>query len=336
MSGTTTICDCGNGISSLDTWGEEGEAMSEQWPRVAAIVVNWNRRDDLLRCVASLAASDYPALTIVVVDNASTDDSCTALARDFPHASLIQSQQNLGFAEGNNLALRRCLADGFPFLFLLNNDAVVAPGAIRALVAPFLTDSQLGVAGPAICYLQSPEKIWSAGGTIDRADGTIDSPWLDRPVSALPATPMAVDHISGCAMLIRAEAIMAAGLLDPRFFMYYEETEWCARIARHGYRLRLIPQARVWHEIDPLAQSGSPAIAYYMTRNQLLFLRATHAPPSAWLRTLFRQCRTIVSLYLRHHSPERQRGRRPMLVALRDYALGRFGPTTLARRATGG
>lgn len=304
--------------------------MGETAP-VAAIVVNWNRREDTLRCLASLAATAHPALTIFLVDNASTDDSCAAVRGAFPAVRLIESRENLGFAEGNNVALRLALAEGFPYILLLNNDATVAPDTVDRLLQPLLADPRVGLSGPAICYTDEPERLWSAGGYVDWRRGAVTNPWVDRPLASLPGETFAVDHSSGCAMLIRAGAIALAGLLDPRFFMYYEETEWCVRIARAGYALVVVPAARVWHDVSPRSREGSPAIAYYMTRNQLLFLRATGAGPGAWVRTLYRQLRTLASLYLTRHSPERTRGRWPMVLALRDFARGRFGSTALPR-----
>jgi len=305
--------------------------MSHNAAPIAAIVVNWKRKDDTLRCLASLVAADYPALDVILVDNASHDDTCAAVMTAFPAVRVIENRANLGFAEGNNVALRLALAEGYPYVLLLNNDATIAPDALRLLLQPLTDDPRVGISGPAICYLDDPDRVWSAGGTIDRRSGAVSSERCDQAVTTLPATPYAVDHVSGCAMLIRTAAIARAGLLDARFFMYYEETEWCARIARHGYRIVVVPQARVWHAIAPRAQAGSPAIAYYMTRNHLLFLRATGARPRAWAFTLYRQFRTIGSLYLTRQSPERVRGRVPMLLALRDFALGRFGPTALPR-----
>jgi GT2 family glycosyltransferase len=299
---------------------------------VAVIVVNWNRCEDTLRCLASLAAVDYPALTTFLVGNASTDDSVAAVRRDYPAVRLIENSQNLGFAAGNNAAIQIALEQGFPYIFLLNNDATVAPDAIHLLLQPLLDDPRLGVSGPAICYMSVPQRVWSAGGAIDWQRGIVTSDWYDRPLSALPEAPFVVDHISGCAMMIRSAAVAQAGALDPRFFMYFEETEWCARIARHGYGIVVMPQARVWHDIDPLAQTGSPAIAYFMTRNHLLFLRAARARPGTLARALYRHCRALASLYLTRHSPERTRGRWPMVLALRDFVLGHFGPTTLPRR----
>lgn len=299
--------------------------MSHNVLPIAAIVVNWNRRADTLRCLDSLIATYYPALTIFVVDNASTDDSCASIRTRFPAARLLVQDTNLGFAEGNNSALRVALAEEYPFALLLNNDATIGANALDLLLQPLLADPELAITAPAIHYAGQPERLWSAGGTIDRRTGVVHSAWYERPAATLPTEPFAVDHVSGCAMLVRSAAIIHAGLLDPRFFMYYEETEWCARIARQGYRLAVVPRARVGHAISPTAQAASPAIAYYMTRNHLLFLRAARFGPGAWLHTLYRQLRTIGSLYLTDQGPIRRRGRVPMLLAWRDFARGKFG-----------
>jgi GT2 family glycosyltransferase len=305
--------------------------MSSPGPRIAVIVVNWNRQADTLRCLASLVAAGQPQADVFLVDNASTDGTVAAARAAFPGVRVIENERNLGFAAGNNVAIQLALAEDYPYVLLLNNDAVVAPDTIERLLQPLLVEAAVGIAGPAICYLTLPDRVWSAGGAVDRRRGTVTSAWLDAPVVALPDQPFAVDHVSGCCLLVRAAALTRAGLLDERFFMYYEETEWCLRIARQGYRVVVAPAARAWHDISPLAQSGSPAIAYYMTRNHLLLLRATQAPASAWRHTVYWQGRTLFSLYLRHHSAERVRGRWPMVLALRDFARGHFGPTTLPR-----
>jgi hypothetical protein len=278
-----------------------------------------------------LAKTGYPDLRVILVDNASTDDSVVSVRSRFPDVVIIENEQNLGFAEGNNVGLRVALAGSCDCVMLLNNDAVVEADTLAELLEPLVSDTSVGVTSGAISYFDQPELVWSAGGTIDRKRGIVASGYYNRPIHALPTDPYDVDHVSGCCMMLRADAIRAAGLLDPRFFMYYEETEWCVRFARLGYRLVVNPRARILHAIDPLAQEGSPAIAYYMTRNHLLFLRATKAPLSAWTWTIGWQLRTISSLFLKRHSPARVRGRRPMLWAMRDFCLGRFGALELAR-----
>lgn len=293
--------------------------------RVAVIIVNWNRKADTLRCLASLGASVGATLDIIVVDNASSDGSADAIRAEYPAVRLIVNARNDGFAEGNNVALRAALRDGHEHLLLLNNDTVVAPDAIAQLLAEARAHPRSGVVGPAICYLSRPATVWSAGGSVCWGAGDVVSAHLDAPLGDLPRASYPVDHVSGCCMLVRGSAIRDAGLLDARFFMYYEETEWCVRIARHGYAIRVAPAAVIWHAIEPARQEGSPAIAYYMTRNHLLFLKATRAPARAWALTVARQVRTVASLFIRPSSLARARGRVPMLLAMRDFARGRFG-----------
>jgi GT2 family glycosyltransferase len=294
-------------------------------PRIGAITLNWNRRDDTLRCIESLLETRNSELDVFVVDNASDDDSVNAIKHAFPEITLIQNDQNLGFAEGNNVAIRRLVDAGYEFLLLINNDAVLAPDSLSQMMDVMLGDPSIGMVGPTICYLDSPDVVWSAGGTINWSTGDVNSTYFNHPAGNIPREPFDVDHMSGCCMLLRTAAIDAAGVLDPRFFMYYEESEWCVRIGRHGFRLVICPQALSWHAISPRAQEGSPSVAYYMTRNHLLFLKATHAPWRAWKHTTISQIRTVVSLFIDPHTPERARGRVPMLRALRDFALGHFG-----------
>ena len=126
---------------------------------------------------------------------------------------------------------------------------------------------------PSIFYLDDPQRVWSAGGTIDWQRGVVETTYVNEPASELPAKPYSTEHVTGCCLLLRAEALRRAGLIDQRFFLYFEETEWCVRIARSGYQILVEPAAQIWHAIRPDEQSGSPAIAYYMTRNQLLFFK---------------------------------------------------------------
>jgi GT2 family glycosyltransferase len=126
-------------------------------------------------------------------------------------------------------------------------------------------------------------------------------------------------------MLVRTSAIRQAGLLDPDFFMYFEETEWCARLGRAGNTLWIEPRATVWHAVLPNQHLASRAVAYYMTRNQLLYLKRTRAPVSAWVYVLSQQLRTLALHYVRPRGVQRTRGRGPMVRALRDFSRQRFG-----------
>lgn len=294
-----------------------------------AIVVNWNRRELLLRCLASLHESMRAPLDILVVDNASSDGSVAAIHARFPNVELIESAENLGFAEGNNVGLRWALERGYSYMLLVNNDTVAHPELVPRLRAFLASRPNVAAVGPAIYYLSEPNVVWSAGGWIDQRRGMVSNDFADTPVASLPRQPYAVDHVSGCCMLLRAAAVQRAGLFDPRFFMYFEETEWCVRLTSNGSTLWVLPDATLWHDVRPNQHIASRAVAYYMTRNHLLFLKATHASWTAWGYTLANQARTICALFVRPRSLDRARGRMPMLWALRDYRLGRYGRAQL-------
>lgn len=297
---------------------------------VAVIILNWNRRDDTLHCLASVGQSTYPAFEVIVVDNGSIDDSVQAIHSAFPAVRIIQNRENLGYAGGNNVGLRAAIDDGVDYVLLLNNDTVVKPDALERLVSLADLEPDAGIVSPAIFYLDEPQRVWSAGGLIDWQRGTIETSYLDTDVSDLPRRPYSTDHVTGCCMLLRTAALRQAGLIDQRFFLYFEETEWCVRIGRSGYRILVEPTAHIWHAIRPDERSASPAVAYYMTRNQLLFFKLTGAPLATRLRAAGRQIRTLVSLFVQPHTAARARGRRPMARAIWDHVLGRYGPAPVA------
>ncbi len=295
-------------------------------PPVTIIILNWNGADDTLACLTSVTHLDYPSYEAVVIDNGSTDGSVSLIRERFPNVTLIETGQNLGYAGGNNIGLRYALRRGSEYILLLNDDAEVTPNLLHLLVKALQADRQAGVAGPTIYYYDAPEVIWSAGGALDRRYG---KSWMiglnERDHGQFGTQPRAVDFVTGCALLARAKAIREAGLLDERFFMYYEETEWCIRIARSGYRVLHVPAARVLHKISPHAQADSPFVRYYMTRNHLLFLQATGAPLTARLHVTAGYLRLLAVWSM----PPRQRDTRPkrraVAQAIADAWMGRWG-----------
>jgi len=270
-------------------------------PHVLIVVLNWNGLADTLACLESMRRLEYPAYEVLVVDNGSSDGSPAAIRERFPDVTLIETGENLGFAGGNNVGIRHALEIGADYVLLLNNDTEVSPDFLSRLVEAAEADSQVGMAGPTIYYYDRPEVIWSAGGEIDWRRGCTRMVGLDeRDDGQFGGAPREVDFITGCAVLVRATALRQAGLLDERFFMYYEEVEWCVRTRRAGFRIVHVPQAHIWHKIAPSAQSDSPRVHYYMTRNRLLFLKASRAGWQAWMHTLFAEyLRTLISWSVR-------------------------------------
>ncbi|HHS96957.1 MAG TPA: glycosyltransferase family 2 protein [Chloroflexi bacterium] len=304
-------------------------------PPVSIVILNWNGLEDTAACLASLAAVDYPALEVVVVDNGSTDGSPTILQQRFPGLILLETGENLGYAGGNNVGLRYALERGAEYVLLLNNDTEVAPDFLRRMVEVAEADERVGAVGPMIYYHSRPDVIWSAGGAIDWRRGRTRMVGVDEPDRGQFGTaPREVDFVTGCAMLVRREATERAGLLDERFFLYYEEVEWCVRIRRAGFRILHVPTARVWHKIPFDGREASPMVHYYMTRNRLLFLKLTGAGWLAWTHTLLMEyVRRFLSWSIRPKWWGKQAQRRALWQGVIDYFQGRWGRMEWRRTA---
>ncbi|TEU12046.1 MAG: glycosyltransferase family 2 protein, partial [Anaerolineales bacterium] len=296
-------------------------------PHVLVIVLNWNGLVDTLECLESLACLDYPDYKVVIVDNGSMDGSVKAIREHFPDVTLIENEENLGYAGGNNVGLRYAMAQGADYALLLNNDTVVDPAFLRILVDAAEADPTVGIVGPTIYYHERPDVIWSAGGAIDWRRGSTRMVGLDeQDEGQFGQVLRTVDFVTGCAMLVRRAVLEQAELLDERFFAYYEETEWCVRASRAGFKIVHVPLACIWHKISPIAQADSPLVHYYMTRNRLLFLKATGAGLGAWLHTLIAEyLRTLISWSVRPRWRGKRAQRRAMLQAIGDTWRGRWG-----------
>lgn len=302
--------------------------MSPNAPRVAIIVLNWNGLVDTTACLESLARLDYPSYEVVLVDNGSTDGSPTVLRKQFPKLTFIETGANLGYAGGNNVGLRYAYEHAADYALLLNNDTELDPAFLRLLVDACEAAPTIGIAGPTIYYHAQPDVVWSAGGRVNwrNADTTMEGIG-QRDEGQFGAAPRRMDFVTGCALLIRCEVIQRVGLLDERFFLYYEETEWCIRAARAGYTIVHVPTSKIWHKISIQKQEVTPYIVYYSGRNRLLFLHASGRP---WWRVLsiliFFHLRTAFSWSVfARHAPKRHL-RKVLLRSAYDFLTGRFGP----------
>ncbi len=244
-------------------------------PPITVVVLNTNRRDDTLACLGSLAASTYPRLQVMVLDNSSTDGSTDAIRAQFPAVQVVPLAENLGYAGNNNVGLRLALEQGAEWVFVLNEDTWVAPDCLTRLLTAAQADPRIGVAGPMVHTFETGE-ISSAGGIVDwaRADA-VNVGMGERDQGQYPSR--AVDFINGCGLLISRPALQAAGVLDATFFIYWEETDWCARVKRAGFTLWFEASALMRHKAPIRHEAFGPSTLYYATRNRLRFF-ARHAP----------------------------------------------------------
>ena len=251
-------------------------------PRITAVILNTDRRDDTLACLASLQASVGLRPDILVLDNASRDGSVEAIHAGFPEVDVLELPRNLGYAGNNNLGMQAALGRGAAWVLVLNEDVILAPESLTRLVAAAEDDPRIGIAGPMVYHHEAPTVIQSAGGLLDRRWRSSHR-GLNEPDHGQYTAVQEVDWISGCALLIRREVIEQIGGLDERFFYYWEETEWCLRARRAGWRIAFVPQSKIWHKGVQLEYRPAPNVTYYWTRNWLMMLGKHRAPMSAWL-----------------------------------------------------
>jgi N-acetylglucosaminyl-diphospho-decaprenol L-rhamnosyltransferase len=225
--------------------------------RVSIIVVNWNTRALLERCLRSSFDADATGLEVevIVVDNSSGDGSAEMVVDRFPQASLIASTSNLGFARANNLAMRQATGK---YYLLLNPDAELQEGALASLVTYAEEHPEAAVVGPRLLNSdgtpQSSRRRFPTLGT-----GFIESTVLQRWMPHHPALRryyvldrgddelQETDWLVGACLLVRAAAVAEVGPMDEAYFMYSEEIDWCRRFADAGWRTVYHPGARVVH-----------------------------------------------------------------------------------------
>jgi GT2 family glycosyltransferase len=240
-------------------------------PKVSIIVLNWNTLDYTLNCIKSLKKLNYKNFDIVVVDNGSKDNSVKVL-RNVKGIKLIENKKNLGFAEGNNVGARYALEKGADYIFLLNNDTIVDKNLVKELVKVAESDPKIGIVGPKIYYINS-KNLWFAGGKFNLFIGDARHIGANKIDKGQFNVIKKVDYTSGCAFLIKKRVIDEIGLIDPYYFIYYEETDWCARAKARGYKILYVPKAKLWHKVSASTKASSPFMIRLNIRNRLVFMK---------------------------------------------------------------
>jgi GT2 family glycosyltransferase len=313
---------------------------------VIVVVLNWNNLADTLECVASVLKSEYPRLACWVVDNGSDEDPSDRLGEHCPGARVIRLAKNLGYGGGNNVGLKLAMDHEAQYVLLLNNDATVAPDTITRLVAAMETDSRIGMATPRVFLYDRPAEVYWDGGMIDWTTGLTPHRSTDLPRCG---GILSSEWLDGCCLFVRLAALHDVGLLDERYFLYYEDAEWTVRASRRGWLNAVVLDASARHKVSRSTGSLSgPLASFYFPRNRYLLLR-THGP----LRThstprLFYALTAYGDYRLRQSSRESRRAvleaywsvvrnrwgahapcRHGRLLALADYLL--LGVTTIGR-----
>jgi GT2 family glycosyltransferase len=242
-----------------------------KYPLVSIITINYNQSAVTVDLLKSLRNITYPNIEIIVVDNASPSDNPDALKESFPEITLIKSPENLGFAGGNNLGIRRAKGEYF---LLLNNDTEVAPGFLEPLIQKFRDNPKIGAVSPKIYFHHTPKMLQFTGIspinniTIRNTGwgfGKMDEGQFDEDRESFFA--------HGAAMMAPRKVIEEVGLMAEIFFLYYEEMDWGQRIRNAGYKIFYVHNSVIYHKESVSTGKLSPLKIYYMNRARIIYMR---------------------------------------------------------------
>jgi len=242
---------------------------------VYVILLNWNSWKDSIECIESCRNLSYSHFRILLVDNGSIDGSEAILRERFPEMEFLQTGANLGFAGGNNVGIRYALEQGADYVWLLNNDTVVEPNSLSALVQTAQTDKTVGMVGSKIVYYDNPRMLWYAGAVLDsEAPYKMHHRGLRDEDSGQYNQLEETGFVTGCSLLAKRKMITEIGLMWEDFFLYFEDSDWNVRAKNAGWKLLYCPNSLIYHKVS-LSMGGaeSPLMRYYFSRNFLYFVK---------------------------------------------------------------
>jgi GT2 family glycosyltransferase len=322
-------------------------------------VLNWNGWRDTIECLDSLNEVQYDNLEVIVVDNASKDESlekiiswcdkneifCHKLFRELDHLEnipavdsgekccgrgairqliLISLNDNSGFCLGNNIGMRQAAANGADFFLILNNDTIVTPNFLKLMIEVAQQEENIGLVGGIICYAENPDLIWFAGGSFDKYLENVRMYDGEFYSGVAFDRILNTDWVSGCMTLIPRRVYDRLGGYYEEYYIYSEEWEYSLRVKKAGYRLVIASRARIFHKIGRSLPVMMPLSYYYGTRNRLMLKRMYLSRSLRW---------PFLAYFLLSRIPRyiyfALQGRWDLVragsAAIRDYFIGKTG-----------
>lgn len=255
--------------------------------KIAIVILNFNNAKDTIECLKSIRAnSQFDAeIKTFIIDNCSRNEDIKLLKINLTNETLIENKINQGYAEGNNIGIKLALKNGCGYILLLNNDVILAKDFLKQLIKIIRINSQIQILSPKIYFAPGYEfhktrykqkdlgrVIWYAGGIIDwqnilpshRGVNEVDMGQYDETTKT--------DFATGCCILVNKEVFNHIDLFDKRYFLYWEDIDFCERAKRQGYKIFYTGKAYLWHKnASSSGGAGAKTSIYYQTRNRLLF-----------------------------------------------------------------
>lgn len=299
--------------------------------KILILLLNWNGKKDTLECLASLKKVTYSNFQTIVVDNGSTDDSVAALRRAYPDMPILETGANLGFAGGNNVGIEWALRHHAEWILLLNNDTVVAPDFLDAFLAAAAAQPKAKILGAKILRYHQPKVVDHLGGYwnpsmaefLPLEAGQIDHPYFNM---------QKADYVCGAGLLMHRSVPEKIGLLEPNFFLFWEETDFCCRARRAGLEVWTAPEARIWHKVSSSFIGGKPQMQYFWWRSRLLWIERNCSPEEkkdlykkVIIPELWKMARRYVIKSIFSSKRDKVRRLKAGCAGAIDYFRGRFG-----------
>ena len=235
--------------------------------KISIIILNWNGKKITSGCLKSIKNQSFKEYEIIVVDNASSDGSQEYFKKKFPKVKLIENKENLGYAGGNNIGIKKANAD---YILILNNDTILDKNFLEEL---WKERNKADILGVKNYYFDKKNLVWAIGSKVNKftmkaklvGNKLIDSKDIDK---------MEIEHAVGSAIFLNKKVIDKIGFLDEDYFAYYEETEWQTRAINAGFKISWVPSAKLWHKVAYSTGGGrSPMSAYYLVRNRAYYIK---------------------------------------------------------------
>ncbi|MEL6625973.1 MAG: glycosyltransferase family 2 protein [Bacteroidota bacterium] len=257
-------------IENQHSWTYE-EANLGAWPLVSVVSVNWNQSKLTRQMLSSLKRTTYPKVETWVVDNGSTEGDLRPLKEEFPQTHFLRSEENLGFAGGNNLALPRAKGK---YILLLNNDTEVESSFLEPMVELMEAHEEIGIVSPKIFFYDKPDTLQYAGTTlIDPITSRGKKFGYNEVDQGQYNEIKPTGFPNGACMLVRRTLFERLGLLYENYFLYYEEHDFAHKVRQAGYDIYFQPLSKIYHKVSASTGKLSPLKAYYLHRNRQVFNR---------------------------------------------------------------